>query len=146
MSCHSLLGLAFSLARGLDPLSEALNSGTPPQPSPAILESRKQDAETDGEGKPSSFRDTVSLNLYLIICWNVSRATWVFTEPSSVSKPAPLPLQIWLRLHLNCCAVALGRAEGRLWVRQIKRQITLPEHICCLEKKLPNTFNYILFK
>lgn len=27
MSCHSLLGLAFSLARGLDPLSEALNSG-----------------------------------------------------------------------------------------------------------------------
>lgn len=27
MSCQSLLGLAFLLARGLDPLSEELNSG-----------------------------------------------------------------------------------------------------------------------
>lgn len=46
MSCHSLLGLAFSLARGLDPLSEALNSG--PFPPLGILESTEQDKDKRG--------------------------------------------------------------------------------------------------
>lgn len=60
MSCHSLLGLAFSLARGLDPLSEALNSG-PPHPQLGILESREQDKDKRG-------RKAKELSLYLRVC------------------------------------------------------------------------------
>lgn len=56
--------------------------------------------------------------------------------PHEFSQSLPQVLQglhlrlTWLRLHLNCRAVALGRAEGWLWERQLKRQITWPEHIC----------------
>lgn len=91
MSCHSLLGLAFSLARGLDPLSEALNSGPPPHP----RYSRKHGTRQRQMGEESQGAFIMSLNLYLIICWNVPCAAWVLTEPSSsVSKPAPPPHMI----------------------------------------------------
>lgn len=54
-------------------------------------------------GKESQATFAISLSLYLIICWNVSRAPWVFTEPSSsVSKPAPLPHMIASSSKLLC--------------------------------------------
>lgn len=55
MSCQSLLGLAFSLARGLDPLSEELNSGPFPL---SIPESSEQEGKkTDRKREPRTSHD-----------------------------------------------------------------------------------------
>lgn len=51
MSCQSLLGLAFSLARGLDPLSEELNSGPfPPQYSKKAASNRQRQTGPERQG------------------------------------------------------------------------------------------------
>lgn len=48
-SCQSLLGLAFSLARGLDPLSEELNSGPFPPSAFQRAADKKQRRQTGSE-------------------------------------------------------------------------------------------------
>ncbi len=70
MSCQSLLGLAFSLARGLDPLSEELNPGPFP-PSAFQKAANKKERQTGSESQGPFM---ISESLYLIICWNISRA------------------------------------------------------------------------
>lgn len=62
----------------------------------------------------------ISLSLYLIICWNVSRAAWVFTEPSSsASRPAPLPHMIASSSKLPC---GRPRASWRMAVGETNQK------------------------
>lgn len=138
MSCHSLLGLAFSLARGLDPLSEALNSG--PSPPPPWY-SRKHGTRQRQTGEESQGAFIMSLNLYLIICWNVPCAAWVLTEPSSsVSKPAPLPHMI-----ASSSKLLHGRPQAS-WRPAAGETIQAYRSTFAVWKTLPYTFNYIPYK
>jgi len=103
MSCQSLLGLAFSLARGLDPLSEELNSGPfPPQHFQKATEANTERKAANKEerrqtGSESQGTLVMVVNLYLIICWNISRAAWdlQFTEsvPKQFQSPPPCRLK-----------------------------------------------------
>lgn len=90
MSCQSLLGLAFSLARGLDPLSEELNSGPFPPSAFRRAANKKERRQTGSESQGSLM---ILESLYLIICWNISRDAWVlqFSQSVTVSKPTATP-------------------------------------------------------
>lgn len=104
MSCQSLLGLAFSLARGLDPLSDELNSGpfplsTPRERQKPTQAGKQQTWRKKGQtGSQSQGLLMISDSLCLIICWNVFNAEWVlqFTEkvPKQFQSPPPLLFRI----------------------------------------------------
>ena len=117
MSCQSLLGLAFSLARGLDRLSEELNSG--PFPLQYFRKAANKKGRQTGTESQGAFMTPESL--CLIICWNVSRAVWIL---KFMSVPARLQSS---RPNSNNCVffeTALrsfsGYVKGQLWGREIK--------------------------
>lgn len=63
MSCQSLLGLAFLLARGLDPLSVELNSGPPP-PSPALVFQKAVNKKQRQTGRERQGPFMIAVSLY----------------------------------------------------------------------------------
>ena len=133
MSCQSLLGLAFSLARGLDRLSEELNSG--PFPLQYFRKAANKKGRQTGTESQGAFMTPESL--CLIICWNVSRAVRILKF-----KGVPAQLQSSCPNSNNCVFIETalrspsGYVEGQLWGREIK----------LTEAHLPYEYLYLKFR